>query len=211
MRMNLLPPEVRQRQRTRRQTAAVIAAGVVVLAGVAALYFLQQLRLVAVNNDLEEQRNANAAIQAQIDDLRRFDELQREVEASRTMLSTLMANEILWSGVLRDVSLVIPSDVWLSGMTAQTTESGGAVSPAPATPVAGQPGQGLVGQITFNGFALDHRAVALWLARLDDVRGFANPWLSNAQKTDVGTSKVVQFASSVDLSQQAVARGRRAR
>jgi Tfp pilus assembly protein PilN len=211
MRINLLPPEVRQRQSVRRRTAAVVAAGVVVLAGVAALYFLQQLRLVGVNNDLEDQRAANSGIQAQINDLRRFDELQREVEASRTMLSTLMANEILWSGVLRDVSLVIPSDVWLSGMTAQTNESGGAVSPAPATPVAGQPGQGLVGQITFNGFALDHRAVALWLARLDDVRGFANPWLSNAQKTDVGTSKVVQFASSVDLSQQAVARGRRAR
>jgi Tfp pilus assembly protein PilN len=211
MRMNLLPPEVRQRQSVRRRTAAVVAAGVVVLAGVAALYFLQQLRLVGVNNDLEDQRAANSGIQAQINDLRRFDELQREVEASRNMLSTLMANEILWSGVLRDVSLVIPSDVWLSGMTAQTSESGGAVTPAPATPVAGQTGQGLVGQITFNGFALDHRAVALWLARLDDVRGFANPWLSNAQKTDVGTSKVVQFASSVDLSQQAVARGRRAR
>ena len=205
MRMNLLPPEVRQRQRTRRQTAAVIAAGVVVLAGVAALYFLQQLRLVAVNNDLEEQRNANAAIQAQIDDLRRFDELQREVEASRSMLSTLLANEILWSGVLRDVSLVIPSDVWLSGLTGDTNESGN--TQVPTTP--GTAGTGLVGQITFNGFSLDHRAVALWLARLDDVRGFANPWLSNAQKTDVGNNKVVQFTSSVDLSQQAVARGRR--
>lgn len=206
MRINLLPPEVRQRQSIRRRTAAVIAAGVIVLAGVAALYFLQQLRLVGVNNDLEDQQATNAGIQAQINDLRRFDELQREVEASRGMLTTLMANEILWSGVLRDVSLVIPSDVWLSGMTGQMNESGGTPA-APTTP--GVTGQGLVGQITFTGFSLDHRAVALWLARLDDVRGFANPWLSNAQKTDVGTSKVVQFASSVDLSQQAVARGRR--
>jgi Tfp pilus assembly protein PilN len=206
MRMNLLPPEVRQRQRTRRQTAAVIAAGVIVLAGVGALYFLQQLRLVGVNNDLEEQRDTNAGIQAQINDLRRFDELQREVEASRSMLSTLLANEILWSGVLRDVSLVIPSDVWLSGLTGDTNESGNTQAPT-TTGTAG--GTGLVGQITFNGFSLDHRAVALWLARLDDVRGFANPWLSNAQKTDVGNSKVVQFTSSVDLSQQAVARGRR--
>jgi Tfp pilus assembly protein PilN len=205
MRMNLLPPEVRQRQRTRRQTAAVIAAGVVVLAGIGALYFLQQLRLVGVNNDLEEQRENNAAIQAQINDLRRFDELQREVQASRTMLQTLLANEILWSGVLRDVSLVIPSDVWLSGLTGDTNESGNTQAPA----TTGTTGTGLVGQITFNGFSLDHRAVALWLARLDDVRGFANPWLSNAQKTDVGNNQVVQFTSSVDLSQQAVARGRR--
>jgi Tfp pilus assembly protein PilN len=205
MRMNLLPPEVRQRQRTRRQTAAVIAAGVVVLAGIGALYFLQQLRLVGVNNDLEAQREANAGIQAQINDLRRFDELQREVQASRTMLQTLLANEILWSGVLRDVSLVIPSDVWLSGLTGDTNESGNTQAPA----TTGTTNTGLVGQITFNGFSLDHRAVALWLARLDDVRGFANPWLSNAQKTDVGNNQVVQFTSSVDLSQQAVARGRR--
>jgi Tfp pilus assembly protein PilN len=205
MRMNLLPPEVRQRQRTRRQTAAVIAAGVVVLAGIGALYFLQQLRLVGVNNDLEAQREANAGIQAQINDLRRFDELQREVQASRSMLQTLLANEILWSGVLRDVSLVIPSDVWLSGLTGDTNESGNTAAPA----TTGTTNTGLVGQITFNGFSLDHRAVALWLARLDDVRGFANPWLSNAQKTDVGNNQVVQFTSSVDLSQQAVARGRR--
>jgi Tfp pilus assembly protein PilN len=207
MRINLLPPEVRQRQRIRRQTAAVIAAGVVVLAGVAALYFLQQLRLVGVNNDLEDQQATNAGIQAQINDLRRFDELQREVQASRTMLTTLLANEIHWSGVLRDVSLVIPSDVWLSGMTGATNESAGVAQPT--APGAGASGQGLVGQISFTGFSLDHRAVALWLARLDDIRGFANPWLSNAQKTDVGNSKVVQFTSSVDLSQQAVARGRR--
>jgi Tfp pilus assembly protein PilN len=204
MRINLLPPEVRQRQTVRRKTAAVVAAGVVVLAGVAALYFLQQLRLVGVNNDLEEQQATNSGIQAQINDLRRFDELQREVQASRTMLTTLMANEILWSGVLRDVSLVIPSDVWLSSVDGQTNETG--QGPAPATPGVGQ---GLVGQISFNGFSLDHRAVALWLARLDDVRGFANPWLSNAQKTKVGDNSAVQFTSSVDLSQQAVARGRR--
>lgn len=209
MRINLLPPEVRQRQRVRRQTAAVIAAGVVILAGVAALFFLQQLRLVAVNNDLEDQRATNSGIQAQINDLRRFDELQREVEASRNMLTTLMANEVLWSGILRDISLVIPSDVWLSGVSAQTNESSLSTT-APAAAGTGTGGAtGLVGQITFTGFSLDHRAVALWLARLDDIRGFANPWLSNAQKTDVGTHKVVQFASSVDLSQQAVARGRR--
>jgi Tfp pilus assembly protein PilN len=122
------------------------------------------------------------------------------------MLSSLLANEVLWSGVLRDVSLVVPSDVWLSGMSGQTNET--ATGPVGVTPGAGT-GQGLVGQITFNGFSLDHRAVALWLARLDDVRGFANPWLSNAQKSDVGNNKVVQFTSSVDLSQQAVARQRR--
>lgn len=205
MRINLLPPEIRQRQRTRRQTAAVVAAGVVILAGIAALYFLQMLRLTGVRNDLEEQQAQNAALQAEINDLRRFDELQREVEASRQMLTSLMSNEILWSGILRDVSLIIPSDVWLSSINAQTTETTGGATTGPG---AG-PSTGLVGNISFGGYSLDHRAVALWLARLEDVRGFANPWLSTAQKSQIGTTSVVQHTSSVDLSQKAVARGRR--
>lgn len=205
MRINLLPPEIRQRQRTRRQTAAVVAAGVVILAGIAALYFLQMLRLTGVRNDLEEQQAQNAALQAEINDLRRFDELQREVEASRQMLTGLMSNEILWSGILRDVSLIIPSDVWLSSINAQTTETTGGTTTGPS---AG-PSTGLVGNISFGGYSLDHRAVALWLARLEDVRGFANPWLSTAQKSQIGTTSVVQHTSSVDLSQKAVARGRR--
>jgi Tfp pilus assembly protein PilN len=205
MRINLLPPEIRQRQRTKRQTAAVVAAGVVILAGIAALFFLQMLRLTGVRNDLEDQQAQNATLQGQINDLRRFDELQREVEASRTMLTSLMSNEILWSGILRDVSLIIPSDVWLSSIQAQTTETTGGATTGPA---AG-PSSGLVGNISFSGYSLDHRAVALWLARLEDVRGFANPWLSSAQKSQIGTTTVVQHTSSVDLSQKAVARGRR--
>lgn len=207
MRINLLPQEVRQHQRVRRQTAAVVAAGVIILAGIAALYFLQMLRLTGVRNDLEEQQAQNAGLQGQINDLRRFDELQREVEASRQMLTSLMSNEILWSGILRDVSLVIPSDVWISAIAAQTTETTGGVAPGPVA--GGQTGQGLVGNISFSGFSLDHRAVALWLARLEDVRGFANPWLSSATKSEIGSTSVVQYTSSVDLSQKAVARGRR--
>jgi len=63
-----------------------------------------------------------------------------------------------------------------------------------------------VGQISFSGFAFDHRDVALWLSRLEDVRGFINPWLSSSTKSELGTTTVVQFASSVDLSEEALAR-----
>jgi Tfp pilus assembly protein PilN len=213
VKINLLPPEIHERQRTRRRTAAVIAVGVILLAGVGAFYFLQVLRENSVKEDIEAQQAENAQLQQEINELQEIAQLQQEIEATRGLLSTLLADRVLWSGVLRDVSLVIPGQVWLNGFTGQigapaagtTTTTTTATTTTTTTP--GQAAGGaLVGQISFNGFAFTHPDVALWLSRLEDVRGLVNPWLSNSTDTQIGTETVVQFTSSVDLSEQALAR-----
>jgi Tfp pilus assembly protein PilN len=217
VRINLLPPEIYERQRVRRRTAAVIVVGLIVLAALGAFYFLQMLRLNEVEDDIAAQEAENAQLQAQIGELQEIDALQQEIEATRTVLNALLADRVLWSGVLRDVSLVIPGQAWLSGLNGQVGAPGTAgTTPTTTTGTttttttpgqAAQPGA-LVGQISFDGFAFTHRDVALWLSRLEDVRGFVNPWLSNSTKTDIGTQEAVQFNSSVDLSEQALARRR---
>ena len=215
MRINLLPPEIYERQRVRRRTAAVIVVGLIVLAALGAFYFLQILRLNEVEDDITAQEAENAQLQAQIGELQEIVALQREIEDTRTVLNALLADRVLWSGVLRDVSLVIPGQAWLSGLNGQVGAPGAAGTTATTTPgtttttpgQAAQPGA-LVGQISFDGFAFTHRDVALWLSRLEDVRGFLNPWLSNSTKTLIGTQEAVQFNSSVDLSEQALARRR---
>lgn len=217
MRINLLPPEIYERQRVRRRTAAVIVVGLIVLAALGAFYFLQILRLNEVEDDITAQEAENAQLQAQIAELQEIDALQREIEATRTVLNALLADRVLWSGVLRDVSLVLPGQAWLSGLSGQVGAPGTAgttaTTPTGTTTTTTTPGQAaqpgaLVGQISFDGFAFTHRDVALWLSRLEDVRGFLNPWLSNSTKTDIGTQEAVQFNSSVDLSEQALARRR---
>ncbi|MGH2675631.1 MAG: PilN domain-containing protein [Actinomycetota bacterium] len=212
MRINLLPPEIYERQRVRRRTAAVVVVGLIVLAALGAFYFLQILRLNEVEDDVTAQEAENAQLQVQINQLQEIDALQQEIETTRTLLNSLLADRVLWSGVLRDVSLVIPGQAWLAGLNGQvgapatagtttTTTTTGTTTPGQVA----QPGA-LVGQISFDGFAFTHRDVALWLSRLEDVRGFVNPWLSNSAKTDIGTQEAVQFTSSVDLSEQALAR-----
>ncbi len=212
MRINLLPPETHERQRIRRRTAAVVAVGLIVLAALGAFYFLQILRLSQVEDDIQTQEAENELLQSQISELQEIDALQQEIETTRTLVETLLADRVLWSGVLRDVSLVIPGQTWLSGLSGQIGAPGvaGTTGTTGTTTAPGQPAQpgGLVGQISFNGFAFTHRDVALWLSRLEDVRGFVNPWLSNSTKTTIGTSEAVQFTSSVDLSEQALARRR---
>jgi Tfp pilus assembly protein PilN len=206
MRINLLPPEIRERQRARRRTAAVVLVGIIVLAALGAFYVLQVMRLADVREDLEAQQQRNNELRQEIAQLQRFAELQQELQDTRVLLDSLLADRILWSGVLRDVSLVIPGEMWLSGLTGAATGAEGATTTTTTTAAPTVPGGGLVGQITFNGFAFDHRDVALWLSRLEDVRGFVNPWLSNSQKTLIGLTEVVQFTNSVDLSEQALAR-----
>lgn len=213
MRINLLPPEIYERQRVRRRTAAVVAVGLIVLAALGAFYFLQILRLNEAEDDITAQEAENAQLGAQIGELQEIDLLQQEIEATRTVLNSLLTDRVLWSGVLRDMSLVIPGQAWLSGLSGQvgTPPTGAATTTTTTTTTtpgqAAQPGA-LVGQISFDGFAFTHRDVALWLSRLEDVRGFVNPWLSNSTKTDIGVQEAVQFNSSVDLSEQALARRR---
>lgn len=199
MRVNLLPGEIRERQRIRRRGGAVAAVGVVVLAALGAFYFLQQLRLNDLERDLAAQEAENDRLRGEIAELQEFDQQQRELAASQDLLNTLLADEVRWSGVLRDISLVIPGQTWLTTLNGQITQAEGAVQPTDGP-------SGLIGQISFNGFGLSHRAVALWLTRLEDVEGFANPWVSTSQKTEIGVQEVVQFTSTTDLSERVLAR-----
>ena len=217
MRINLLPPEVGERQRLRRRTFASIGLGAVLLVLVGGFYFLQVIRLSGVEEDIQAQEAVNADLQRQIDELQDVAALEQEISATRQLLATLLQDRVLWSGILRDISLVIPSELWLDGLTGQIGAAAGVEGEAPAATAVAE--GGLVGQISFTGSAFSHREVALWLSRLEDVRGFINPWLASSTKvsseeavaedgTTVTTTgpEIVNFASSVDLSDQALAR-----
>lgn len=210
MRINLLPPEILERQRTRRRTIATIVVGVIVLVAIGAFYFLQVARLGRIEDDITEQEARNAALQAQIAELQDIAALEQEIVRTRELLNGLLSDRVLWSGVLGDISLVIPSELWLEGLTGQVgTATADATGTVPTTTTDVPGGQGIVGQISFNGQAFSHRVVALWLSRLEDVRGFVNPWLSSSTKTgseETTVEDLVQFNSSVDLSEQALAR-----
>ena len=199
MRVNLLPGEIRERQRVRRRGGAVAAVGVVALAALGAFYFLQQVRLNDLKQDLTVQEGENDRLRGEIAELQEFDQQQRELAATQDLLDALLADEIRWSGVLRDISLVIPGQTWITTMNGQITGQAEGAQPT-------QGPSGLIGQVSFNGFGLSHRAVALWLTRLEDVEGFANPWVSTSQKTEIGVQEVAQFTSTTDLTQQLLVR-----
>ena len=205
--INLLPPELQQRQRTRRLTAGVIGLGLVAAAVVGVLFFLQMVRLNGVNEELAAQEARNAGLQTRINRLQRFEELRSEAEARRTLIQGALANTIRWSGILRDVSLVLPDRMWLTSLSGTLTTTA-PTDPLPPGTVA-PTGTGLLGTIQFQGSSLDEPTLALWLTRLEQVPGWVNPWLSSAVEAAVANTEVFQFSTSVDLSAEVAVQGAR--
>jgi len=212
--VNLLPTEVREGQKSRRALAAVILAVGAAVFLLLFIYTLQTARLSNANHKLAAQQALNQGLQTQINSLQQFAQLKAEVSLRQTLTQQALTNQVPWSGVLRDISMVVPNTMWLTGMNgtvSDVTATPGAATPGTGTPPSVQGAQTLVGSIQFQGVASDNPTIALWLSRLVRVNGWENSWLSTAQKTaqdptNPGATKV-QFSSSVDLAYPATVQG----
>jgi Tfp pilus assembly protein PilN len=199
--VNLLPPELRERQAIRRTTSLVVAAGLAALALIGIFYIFQVQRLSQVQSDLEAQQSTNARLVSQIASLREFAPLQAELAAKEALIDVIFVNEVSWSSALLDVSRVIPDASYLTNLTGQivATVAGEVV----AEPTGGTPETTLVGNMTFAGVANQTETIATWITRLEEVQGWVNAWVNSAQE-DAPGSRIYTFSNGLDLTQEAV-------
>lgn len=195
--VNLLPPELRQRQAVRRTTSIVVAGGLGAVALIGVFFFLQSQRLADVQDQLAAQEARNADLQTTIGELQSFAALEAELDAKQRLVTTLFLNEVSWSSALLDVSRVIPDASYLLNMTGQVQGTGTAADPT-APPVIG----GLIGNMTFSGIAQETETIATWLVRLEQVDGWVNAWVTSAQE-NAPFSRIYSFASGLDLTLEA--------
>jgi Tfp pilus assembly protein PilN len=193
--VNLLPPEIRQRTQSRRLTFMVILAGIALLVLVGFLYAVQAANLSRVNEDIAAQETQNAQINAQIAGLQEFAALQTEAQAKKALLTTAFANEVSFSGVLLDLSRVIPSDAYLTTFAAQVTPPA-ATTTVPTAPVTTTP---LIGTMTAAGEGSGADSLASWITRLESVKGWVNPWISTFTETTPNTDRFT-FNRGADLT-----------
>jgi Tfp pilus assembly protein PilN len=189
--VNLLPPDVLAAQRQRRLAGVVALAGVGVIGLILLFYVIQLGRLNGVQSDIERAELNNQALQNEIAQLQEFEQLQAQAQEKQQLLDEVFANEISFSGLLMDVSRVIPGTAALTSMNASTQE---------AAPTTGGDTL-LIGRIDVAGLALDLDTVASWLVRLERVEGWVNPWVTSIADPETGP---ITYTSGVDLTEAVV-------
>lgn len=103
-------------------------------------------------------------------------------------LSSALSRRVAWDRVLRELSLVLPQDVWLTSLAASSPASPASVAPPPVV-AAGVPPTGF----SINGYTYSHDSVARLLARLQVVPDLVGVQLQQSALDKIGTQTIVQF------------------
>lgn len=184
-RIDLLPGFVAARKRARRllQGSSLVASAAAVACGIT--FVSQSFTINAARSELQVQQAENAAIAVEVNRLADLEVMANNLAASRSAMSTLLANEVRWSVILRDLQAVMPNDTWLTGMNVVMT---------PENP------RGLA-EISFQGTTYRHNDVVDWLQRLDRVPAFTDGFFTISSKRSVGSKTLVTFSSTVTVTE----------
>ena len=147
----------------------------------------QQTRLDSLNAELAALPKASDGGEGGVTD----ETLVADKTARIGALSTALGSRIAWDRVLRQISQVLPSDVWLTSLSSIAAPAAQVGVPAAVGEIA--PG------VVLNGSTYSQDGVARVLARLSVTPALTNVRLQSSTVQPIGARKIVQFTIMADL------------
>jgi Tfp pilus assembly protein PilN len=196
--VNLLP---RDDKRQRQQPGAVLLTGalggVLVVAVLAGGFLMTSSGVSDKQTQVDALRAELAAIppapEAPVDTAG----LETQKSERVTLLGKALTSRVAWDRILREVSLVLPEDIWLESLVANAADPS-------FTPTPGQP-QAPAGGFTITGFSYSHDGVARLLARLSVLPELEKPSLGSSVVDTTKERDLVKFTITASLKQGQVA------
>jgi len=201
--VNLLPRDTNQKNvgLPRPTVLAGVCAGVLVVAVLGADFMVQSGKITS------EQRKLDA-LQARVAKLppappgptsAQKDLAGQHNDRVRT-LATAMSTRVAWDRVLRQFSLVLPDDVWLTQLTAVSPVSpSGTAATTTTAATSGSTTIPAPTQFTIDGHTYSHDSVARLLARLQVIPDLKNVTLVWSKEMQVANQNVIEFNISADI------------
>jgi Tfp pilus assembly protein PilN len=194
--VNLLPRDPAQKSRIKKEQLPFVVGGcvgLVVTALIASQYLGQSGKVAAERQALGDLKAQLAALPAPPPGPTAAEtKLAGEQNTRLKALEAAMTSRVAWDRVLREFSLVLPEDVWLSTLNLRSPVS-------PATNVAPQSAGNPTG-ITLEGSTYSHDAVARLLSRLGVVPDLTNVQLVSSSVATTATGQtVVHFQIAADI------------
>jgi Tfp pilus assembly protein PilN len=214
--VNLLPNELRPRQRTREGGGrAHIVLGVLgVLLVMAVAYALSLNQVNSHKTDIARAKSETEKAKAEVAASTAFGDFHAIEQTRSASVQQLAGGRFDWERMMRELALVLPAHTWLLNVNASTSAdgtaagaTGGATTPAPsatAAPAAGAGDSAASGApsptLSLKGCALKQNDVAVVLVRLRKLYLVDNVNLNESaqETTDKGVQTSNDSASGSD-------------
>ncbi|MGZ4610082.1 MAG: PilN domain-containing protein, partial [Actinomycetes bacterium] len=132
-RVNLLPPEIAEKAAFRKVQVGLGAALAVPVLIVGALYMSASHSVSSAQSNLDAATAQSTTLTAQAAKYRDVTAVYDAATAAKQQLVTAMGDEIRFSQMMNDLSLSIPSNVWMKSLNFTATPP---TAPAATTPAA---------------------------------------------------------------------------
>jgi Tfp pilus assembly protein PilN len=185
--VNLLPRDDPSRRTKTNVPVVVGVAGAVLASALIAMMFMSASSSVHDRQQqLDSLRAELAVVPPPVQQSSAQAGLVEQQKARVAALTAAMSRRVAWDRVLREVTLVLPEDVWLLSLNG--------TSPASPASIVGPTAGGTVPTgFTLSGHTYTQEGVARVLSRLSVVPDLSNVQLGTSSMTLVGTQSVVQF------------------
>jgi len=201
---NLLPADLARDGARRLPVPAIaaVAAGLAVAGVMAMLYTGAHKTVVSRQAELDTLHAQIASVpQPKPVTTTVSPALGTEKDARQTALDSALTGRVAWDTVLRELSLVLPSDVWLQTLSAKAGAGTATPDPSGAAPATSSMG------LTLTGYTYSQAGVARLLSRLALVPKLSNIQLQSSTSTTVETREVVSFSIAANVADSSTGGG----
>jgi len=174
-----------------------VLGSVLVTAVLAGLFMMTSSAASGRQSELDALRAELAAIPPAPEAPADSSGLESEKSARVVLLGKALGARVPWDRILREISLVLPEDIWLESLAANAPDPN-------FTPTPGKT-EAPAGQFTITGYSYSHDGVARLLARLSVLPQLDRPALGSSVVDTSKARDVVKFTITSALKQSQVA------
>lgn len=176
IRVNLLPKDIQEKRRYERYFIWVYITAAVAVFLIFGAWLVLSLQINSKNDDLQSRQELASQLRSEADAYSVFEEKKAALDARQEVAKQALSGRVNWAKAANEVSLVLPADVWTTGITANQ-ETGMSLS--------------LVARDVKDSPDVGQKAVARTMVRLNDLDTVYNVWLTSSVRSDPapGTSE----------------------
>jgi Tfp pilus assembly protein PilN len=176
IRINLIPPEIIEKRKDEQRWRWVLVAGMVALVMVVAFYLVMFVQVSAKQSDVAGLKQEAQSREAEASRFRIFQQKESDLTSRRSVVLSAKAGRIDWARMFNEISMVLPTDMYLIALSGNEPVVGDAQS----------------GTILMSGKAVDYpedspdngyKSVAKALVRFTELTQLESVWLTSTDRS----------------------------